>query len=140
MTKPLVFNYRNYEDLKEKLEVLEKENEKLKHDNRNLQIRCRIAETNINEMDKVILDEVIKLREEIQMKSCWWIPCSVKLPEKNVRVLASTFDNDVIMATLKEDENGGLFWSTGSFPLMVEVVKAWQPKPKHYEEVKGGAE
>lgn len=66
MNKPLVFNYRDYTELKEKCEQLEKENEKLKHENRNLLIRCRIAETNVNEMDKLILEEVKKLRKTIE--------------------------------------------------------------------------
>ena len=59
MNKPTVFNYGEYERLKEKYEVLLKdfdelqaENEKLKKDKGNLEIRCRIAETNALELVK----------------------------------------------------------------------------------------
>ena len=69
MNKPLVFNYKEYEKLKEKCEQLEKENEKLRHDKGSLQIRCRIAEMNAKELDQMILEEVKKLRETIEQNN-----------------------------------------------------------------------
>lgn len=44
MDKPTVFNYRDYTDLKEEHAKLQRELAKLKAENANLQIRCRIAE------------------------------------------------------------------------------------------------
>ena len=51
MTKPLVFNYKRYEELREAYKQLLEDNQKLMADNRklrekvaNLEIRCRIAE------------------------------------------------------------------------------------------------
>lgn len=43
MTKPTVFNYRDYEAALEQIERLER-------DNNNLRIRCRIAEQNVKEL------------------------------------------------------------------------------------------
>ena len=56
MTKPIVFNYQDYEDMK-------KENEKLKDEIANLKIRCRIAEADRSKNE--------------------WIPVSERLPEKD---------------------------------------------------------
>ena len=42
--KPTVFNYQEYEAQKAKIADLEAENEKLREQVANLQIRCRIAE------------------------------------------------------------------------------------------------
>ena len=51
MTKPLVFNYKDYKDLKEAYKVLLEDNNKLiadnkrlRHENTNLKIRLRIEE------------------------------------------------------------------------------------------------
>lgn len=44
MDKPTVFNYRDYTDLKEEHAKLQHELVRLKAENANLQIRCRIAE------------------------------------------------------------------------------------------------
>lgn len=60
MSKPMVFNYREYEKLLE-------ENRKLRDDIANLQIRCRIAEAGRPE----------------------WIPVSERLPEKDGRYLVT---------------------------------------------------
>lgn len=51
MNKPLVFNYRNYAELKEKHEQLIEENKKLRKELANLEIRCRIAEAMVKEHD-----------------------------------------------------------------------------------------
>ena len=52
--KPIVFNYRQYEELREAYKALLKDNQKLMSDNKrlrekvaNLEIRCRIAEDNV---------------------------------------------------------------------------------------------
>ena len=50
MTKPLVFCYRDYEELKEKYEKLVMDHTRLKAENTNLQIRCRIAEATVKEL------------------------------------------------------------------------------------------
>ena len=42
--KPIAFNYRRYEELKEAYKELLEENKQIKHDMTNLEIRCRIAE------------------------------------------------------------------------------------------------
>lgn len=54
--KPLVFNYRRYEELREEYKRLLEDNQKLMSDNRrlreentNLRIRCRILEADKNE-------------------------------------------------------------------------------------------
>lgn len=51
MTKPLIFNYKRYEELRDAYKQLLADNQKLMADNRrlrekvaNLEIRCRIAE------------------------------------------------------------------------------------------------
>ena len=51
MSKPLVFNYKEYEELRDAYKALLEENNQLKAENKrlrkentNLQIRCRIAE------------------------------------------------------------------------------------------------
>lgn len=44
MDKPTVFNYREFVELKEEHAKLKREFVKLKAENANLQIRCRIAE------------------------------------------------------------------------------------------------
>ena len=56
MTKPLVFNYKRYEELREEYKRLLEDNQKLMSDNRrlreentNLRIRCRILEADKNE-------------------------------------------------------------------------------------------
>ena len=63
MTKPLVFNYRDYDTLRDKCndmaveiaELTDKVNKQatqimlLKDENTNLRIRCRIAEADLNE-------------------------------------------------------------------------------------------
>lgn len=56
MTKPLVFNYKDYKDLKEAYKALLEDNNKLiadnkrlRHENTNLKIRLRIEEADRNE-------------------------------------------------------------------------------------------
>ena len=56
MSKPEVFNYQNYvnlkrdyEDLLKRCEYLEREVEKLLNDKANLEIRCRILEADRSE-------------------------------------------------------------------------------------------
>lgn len=48
MIKPLVFNYRDYEELKQKYEDLLFAHGKVLCELTNLRIRCRIAEADLN--------------------------------------------------------------------------------------------
>ena len=50
MTKPTVFSYKDYTDLKAKYEELVMDYTKLKAENTNLRIKCRILETDLEEM------------------------------------------------------------------------------------------
>ena len=50
MNKPLVFNYRRYEELQTAYKELLEENQSIKHRLENLEIRCRILETDNNEL------------------------------------------------------------------------------------------
>lgn len=45
MNKPTVFNYQDYLDLKQAYDDLKEENQRLRDKIANLEIRCRIAET-----------------------------------------------------------------------------------------------
>ena len=56
MTKPLVFNYQKYEELRqaykdmlEDNQTLMEDNKRLREENTNLRIRCRILEADKNE-------------------------------------------------------------------------------------------
>ena len=56
MTKPLVFNYKKYEELRDAYKELLEDNNKLIADNKrlrkenaNLQIRCRILEEDVKQ-------------------------------------------------------------------------------------------
>lgn len=51
MSKPLVFNYKDYEELEKKYIELEYKMAKQKADNTNLLIRCRIAEARVKELE-----------------------------------------------------------------------------------------
>ena len=50
MTKPTVFSYKDYTDLKAKYEELVMDYTKLKAENTNLRIKCRILETDLEEL------------------------------------------------------------------------------------------
>lgn len=51
--KPAVFNYERYAEAIREAEALKKENEKLKAEIANLQIKCRIMENNYAENKRV---------------------------------------------------------------------------------------
>ena len=50
MNKPRVFNYRRHEELQAAYKELLEENQSIKHRLENLEIRCRILETDNNEL------------------------------------------------------------------------------------------
>lgn len=60
-----------------------------------------------------------------------WIPCSERLPDVDVEVLATVDWSDVRIAWLKK---GGT-WETDEYILESDEILAWMPLPKPY---KGG--
>lgn len=116
MSKPMVFNYREYEKLLE-------ENRKLRDDIANLQIRCRIAEAGRPE----------------------WIPVTERLPEvfpdrdgwafdMSNRVLICCKNGCMDVAAYEVDGPDRQYW-VDEDGLQYEDVRAWMPLPEPY---KGG--
>lgn len=67
-----------------------------------------------------------------------WIPCSERLPENGIDVLAFFKDRDCVIAYRTMKRNGHTCWvnsSTGS-EIVAEIV-AWMPLPKPYRESEG---
>ena len=60
-----------------------------------------------------------------------WIPCSERLPDVDVEVIATTDWSEVLIAWLKK---GGA-WETEEYILANDEILAWMPLPKPY---KGG--
>ena len=60
-----------------------------------------------------------------------WIPCSKRMPEPWVEVLATTTWGDVTMAMYHPDDT----WSIheGNTNATNEDIQAWMPKPDAYE-------
>lgn len=58
-----------------------------------------------------------------------WIPCSERLPEEKVEVLASTKDGFLYIASV-DDWNGTIQWSEISEYRFLYNVTAWQPLPE----------
>ena len=91
MTKPIVFNYQDYEDLKE-------ENEKLKAEITNLKIRCRIAEADRTKSE--------------------WTPVNERLPEEDGLYLTTSTKwgtREVFTEIFYEDE---WLWTDGIIAWM----------------------
>ena len=65
-----------------------------------------------------------------ERKSGKWIPCSERMPEPYVEVLATTTWGDVTMAMYHPDDT----WSIheGNTNATNEDILAWMPKPKGY--------
>ena len=106
MNKPLVFNYKQYERLREAHGQLVEENERLKHDKTNLEIRCRIAESEGK-----------------------WIPCTERLPEENELVIVSLGNgyNAVDFDHRTRGADNVQYWYDWD-----GYVEAWMPMPKPY--------
>lgn len=86
--------------------------------------------------DGMYTHEIIEAIEE-QPKIGVWIPCSERLPEKEVPVLCqwnkrNGLDTEVYYNILHVDDDGG--WSADYGMPNGEVV-AWQPLPEPYKEV-----
>ena len=59
-----------------------------------------------------------------------WIPCSERLPDVDVEVLATVDWSDVLIAWLKKDGT----WETDEYILANDEILAWMPLPKPYRE------
>ena len=59
-----------------------------------------------------------------------WIPCSERLPDVDVEVLATVDWSDVRIAWLKKDGT----WETDEYILANDEILAWMPLPKPYRE------
>lgn len=59
-----------------------------------------------------------------------WIPCSERLPDVDVEVLATVDWSDVRIAWLKKDGT----WETDEYILANDEILAWMPLPDPYRE------
>ena len=64
MSKPTVFNYNDYIQVKEERDRLLEENWKLKERVANLLIRCRIAEEDLQELQRGMLKGMLNEKRE----------------------------------------------------------------------------
>lgn len=143
MNKPIVFNYQNYERLLE-------ENRKLKEDITNLQIRCRIAES-----EPVAGDRDCKNCRHHKNGECsrWdceyepvarWIPVTERLPEvfpykadgvefeESNDVLICAKNGNMYVATYEVDSPDRQYWVDDS-GVQFENIVAWTPLPEAYQ-------
>jgi hypothetical protein len=67
------------------------------------------------------------------LKQTTWIPCSERLPEKNVEVLATTEWGEVTIAEIFG--NGDWFIHEGATNAETDEIAAWMPLPQAYREV-----
>ena len=85
---------------------------------------------NLTEQEMVVVKMIINAPTENE-----WIPVSEKLPDTSVYVLASTKDNDVMNAIIREDYDGEKYWFHRREELPKGFIIAWMPLPEPY---KGG--
>lgn len=62
-----------------------------------------------------------------------WIPCSKRLPEKDIDVLVSFDDGDEVIAWYSCENNTDV-WRNSSTNIVIQIdVLAWQPLPEPYK-------
>ena len=129
MNKPLIFNYKDYKDLREAYSQLLEDNEKLKTDNRSLRSQLHIA-------TRIIAEDCKQS----------WIPCAERLPDEPA--LASGADQFEIngkevcvekyLVTIKGALAATALWWDGecwrSDDGIKYTVSAWQPMPGAFKE------
>ena len=160
MTKPIVFSYKEYEELKDKYEKLVLDYAHLKGELTNYEIRCRIAETDLEyykanqesiESLKNVIDTqhdtietyhkiVAYQQTEIDRLRGEWIPLihdtymTTNFPhERDGQWVIVTDGKSISIERIKKDAYDHFYPNGRWFEL--EDVIAWMPLPKPY---KGG--
>lgn len=136
MTKPLVYNYETAE---EKIKAQADEIIRLKEENTNLRIRCKLAEAKGPEWENgrpCWIPVSMRLPETEPHTYCWFSGETILSESDPVLVYHEdrTYSSRISIATMVNEPGEPLVWNEVETGDVIDDVLAWMRLPEKYEE------